>query len=67
MSFVDIAMDMETLGRIATGMKIPKELHTNYTGLVAYLEENCATHPDYQKAKDLAKSIQTRLQDQAGH
>lgn len=61
MSTVDLVMDMETLSRVLTQMKVPKELHNNYTGALAYLDEHCGNHPDCQAAKKLIKSITSRL------
>jgi ATP sulfurylase len=61
MSTVDLAMDMENLGRVLTGMKVPKDIHFSYPQALAYLEEHCATHPDYEVAKKLIKDVQSRL------
>lgn len=61
MSTVDLVMDMETLGRLLETMKVPKELRYDYIKALAYLDENCGTHPDYETAKKLIKSVASRL------
>lgn len=60
MSSVDLIIDIETLGRLLTEMKVPKELFNNYVALNEYIEEKYSTHPHYESVKKLISTILAR-------
>lgn len=57
----DLAMDLETLHRVLTNMKIPKEKQNNYSELVKTLPDTHGSHPDCEQALKLLKIVISRL------
>ena len=60
MSSVDLIMDIETLGRVLTNLKVPQNKFSDYEWLLNNLKEN--NHPDKESALKLVRMIMIRLQ-----